>query len=126
MRKIVYAVALTFLCFLIPSTVLAQTTSPEVASFTTDTLSIVTLISAAAAVFFLIRGGYIYITSTGKPDALEDAKKTIRNALIGLVLILAANAIVNVFTGALTGNGDTQILEICHFPRLKQLNQVAD
>jgi len=107
MRKIVYAVALTFLCFLIPSPVLAQTTSPEVASFTTDTLSIVTLISAAAAVFFLIRGGYIYITSTGKPDALEDAKKTIRNALIGLVLILAANAIVNVFTGALTGNGDT-------------------
>ena len=106
MRKIVYAIALTFLCFLIPSPVLAQTTSPEVTSFTTDTLSIVTLISAAAAVFFLIRGGYIYITSTGKPDALEDAKKTIRNALIGLVLILAANAIVNVFTGALTGNGD--------------------
>ena len=107
MRKIVYAIALTLFYCLIPSPVLAQATSPEVASFTTDSLAIVTLISAAAAVFFLIRGGYVYITSTGKPDALEDAKKTIKNALIGLVLVLAANSLVNIFTGALTGNGDS-------------------
>lgn len=82
----------------------ANSTPTEVSSFTSDTLSVITIISAAAAVFFLIRGGYIYITSTGKPDSLEEAKKTIRNALIGLVLVLSANSIVSLLQGALIGD----------------------
>jgi len=106
MRKVIYAIALVLLCFIVPTPVLAQTTVPEVSSFTTDALNIITLVSAVAAVFFLIRGGYIYITSTGKPEALDEAKKTIKNALIGLVIILAANLIVNVFTQSLTGGSD--------------------
>lgn len=107
MRKIGLITTLISLWLLLPVPVFAQSTSPEVTAFTHEAMSIVTLISAAAAAFFLIRGGYVYITSTGRPEALEDAKKTILNALIGLVLILAANAIVNVFTGALTGSGDS-------------------
>ena len=92
----------------IPVPVLAQTGIPAVSSFTTDTISLITVISAAAAAFFLVRGGFIYITSTGKPEALADAKKTIRNAVLGLVVILAANVIINVFSSALTGsNGST-------------------
>ncbi|MDP1779302.1 MAG: hypothetical protein Q8K73_03425, partial [Anaerolineales bacterium] len=55
-------------------------------------------------VFFLLRGGYVYITSTGRPDALEDAKKTIRNALLGLVIVLASSALVSLLTGALVGD----------------------
>jgi hypothetical protein len=106
MRKVIYAIALVLFCFIVPTPVLAQTTVPEVSSFTTEALNIITLVSAAAAVFFLIRGGYIYITSTGKPEALDEAKKTIKNALIGLVIILAANLIVNVFTQSLTGGTD--------------------
>lgn len=93
------------LLFLLPTSALAATSTPqEVADFTRDTLSIITIISAAAAVFFLIRGGYVYMTSTGKPEALEDAKKTIRNALIGLLLVLAASSIVSLLSGALTGS----------------------
>ena len=106
MRKVALAVALTSLWFLLPSPVFAQTASPEVSAFTADALSLITIISLAAAVLFLIRGGYIYITSTGQPEALAEAKKTIRNALLGLVIILAANVIVSVFTGSLTGNGE--------------------
>lgn len=88
-----------------PALVFAANSTPtEVTSFTSDTLSIITIISAAAAVFFLIRGGYIYITSTGKPDALEEAKKTIRNALIGLILVLSASSIVSLLQGALIGD----------------------
>jgi len=88
-----------------PALVFATNSTPtEVTSFTSDTLSIITIISAAAAVFFLIRGGYVYITSTGKPDALEEAKKTIRNALIGLVLVLSASSIVSLLQGALIGD----------------------
>lgn len=88
-----------------PALVFAANSTPtDVTSFTSDTLSIITIISAAAAVFFLIRGGYIYITSTGKPDALEEAKKTIRNALIGLILVLSASSIVSLLQGALIGD----------------------
>jgi hypothetical protein len=107
MRKIAYAAVFTTLFFIFPFTVLAQTTVPEVSSFSSDTLNIITLIASVAAVLFLIRAGYIYITSTGKPEALEEAKKTIRNAFIGLILIIAANVLINVLTGGLTGTGET-------------------
>ena len=90
--------------FLTPSVVFAADVPSEVSNFTGNTLSIITIIASAAAVLFLIRGGYIYITSTGKPEALEEAKKTIRNAIIGLVIVLSASAIVSLFTGALTGD----------------------
>ncbi|NLH46434.1 MAG: hypothetical protein GX451_09965 [Acholeplasmataceae bacterium] len=97
-----------------PTVAFATTNAPiEVTAFTSDTLSIITIISAAAAVFFLIRGGYIYITSSGKPDALEDAKKTIRNALIGLVIVFAASSIVSFLSGALVGdNGNGTIANL--------------
>jgi hypothetical protein len=52
--------------------------------------------------FFLVKGGYLYTTSTGRPDALENAKKTIRNSLIGLVLVLSANIFVSILTTSFT------------------------
>lgn len=91
-----------------PTVAYAASSAPKaITAFTSDALSLITIISAVAAVFFLIRGGYIYITSTGKPDALEDAKKTIRNALIGLVIVLASSALVSLLTGALVGDVGT-------------------
>ena len=88
-----------------PSVVYAATSAPtEVTAFTSDALTLITIISAAAAVFFLIHGGYSYITSTGRPDALDEAKKTIRNAILGLVVVLAASSIVSLLTGALVGD----------------------
>lgn len=97
-------IILTSLFF--PYSVLASSAIPEISSYTTDTLNIITLIASASAVFFLLRGGYFYITSTGRPEVLEEAKKTIRNALLGLVLVIAANGIVSLLQGALVGNGD--------------------
>lgn len=73
-----------------------------ITTFTNDTLNIITVIASSAVVLFLLRGSYLYITSTGKPDALEHAKKTIRNALIGLSLILSSTILVNILTNALT------------------------
>ena len=93
-----------FTSLLLPHLVLAASTIPEVSSYTSDTLSLITIIASGAAVFFLLRGGYLYITSTGKPEVLEEAKKTISNALLGLVLVLAANGIVSLLQGALVGN----------------------
>lgn len=83
---------------------MAASTSSDITNYTNDTLNIITLISTAAAVFFLIKGGYLYFSSTGNPESLVQAKKTIRNALIGLVIVLGATVIVSTFRGALSSD----------------------
>ncbi len=110
MQKLILLASLILSALFLPSTVFAASSIPEISSYTSDTLSIITVIAAAAAVFFLIRGGYLYITSVGKPEVLEDAKKTIRNALIGLVLVLAANGIISLLQGALVGDTGTSTI----------------
>lgn len=72
----------------------------EVSNFTNQTLTVLIIIASLACTFFLIKGGYAYITSTGKPDSLEHAKNTIRNALIGFVLVLGAGVITSLLNNA--------------------------
>ncbi|HUS59823.1 MAG TPA: pilin, partial [Nevskiaceae bacterium] len=97
------AVLLTaFFCLLAPSSVLALDQYPEIQSFTSDLLSNLSILASVFVAFFLIRGGYLYITSSGNPEALENAKKTIRNALIGLVLVLSASAFSSILTTSFT------------------------
>ncbi|HOX41584.1 MAG TPA: hypothetical protein PK263_05340 [bacterium] len=81
--------------------------NPEVANFTHD--SIVALISLAsiAVVFFLVRGAYMYITSTGDPTALEEGKKTIKQALIGLVIVIGASVFASLLDSAMTQPAST-------------------
>ena len=113
MQKLLLLASFILSALFLPNTVFATSSIPEISSYTSDTLSIITIIAAAAAVFFLIRGGYLYITSTGKPEVLEDAKKTIRNALIGLVVVLASGALVSLLTGALVGDpGSTSTITL--------------
>lgn len=52
------------------------------------------------SVGFILFGGFIYMTSTGSSDGIAKAKKTITNAVIGLVISIAAVAIVNLVIGA--------------------------
>lgn len=47
-----------------------------------------------ATVGFIIYGGYKYMISAGSPDGMTAARKTILNAVIGLVISIAAVAIV--------------------------------
>lgn len=110
---ILLATVQSFFFFAAPA--LAATVSPEITNYTNDTLNIIIFVAVEAAVFFLVKGGYLYFASTGKPEALEGAKKTIRNALIGLVIVLAAGAIMSVFRNALVaapGTTNTSALSL--------------
>ncbi|HUD06092.1 MAG TPA: pilin [Candidatus Saccharimonadales bacterium] len=60
------------------------------------------VLASLVCVFFLINGGFHYMTSSGKPENLEHAKKVIRNALIGLVIVLAASALTAILSQAYT------------------------
>jgi hypothetical protein len=91
----------TILFFVLATPVAAVGTSSEITNYTSNTLSIITTIASIAVVFFIVKGGFSYITSSGSPEKLEVAKKTIRNALIGLTVIIASGFIISVFSNAL-------------------------
>jgi hypothetical protein len=104
--KITSLFAFIALFFVTALPVYAQTNT-QVAQFTNQTLNTLIIIASLVSVFFLIKGGYSYITSTGKPDAIEHAKKTIRNALIGLILVIAAGFISQLLNNALIAPGSS-------------------
>lgn len=56
---------------------------------------------AYISVGFIIAGGFKYLTSTGSPDRVAKAKRTIYNAVIGLVIGIFSVAIVNLIAGAI-------------------------
>ncbi|MCL2869191.1 pilin [Candidatus Saccharibacteria bacterium] len=51
------------------------------------------------SVGFLMYGGYLWIFSQGVPESVAKGKKTITNAIVGLVIALFATLIVNVILG---------------------------
>lgn len=56
------------------------------------------------AVFFIAWSGFKYIIAAGEPDKIKTAKDTLVNAIIGLVIVLAAVAIVRTIQAAMTGS----------------------
>jgi hypothetical protein len=51
-------------------------------------------ISGLIAVGFIIFGGIKYITSQGSPEGINGAKRTITNAIVGLIIALFASGLV--------------------------------
>ena len=101
--RLLSLLSFTALFFLWANPVYAQSNS-SVVDFTRQTLNTLIIFATLGTAFFLIKGGYTYITSNGKPEALDHAKKTIRNALIGLVLVLSAGIISSLLTNAFTNH----------------------
>jgi hypothetical protein len=68
-----------------------------------NVIEIVLQIIGFAATIMIIVGGFRFLTSAGNPSGVEAGKKTLTNAIIGLVIALAAIAIVNIIFGLITG-----------------------
>ncbi len=64
-------------------------------------INILLAIAGLVAVVFLIIGGFRYITAGGNEEAAEAGKKTIINAIIGIVVIILSFVIVRVVSNAL-------------------------
>lgn len=54
------------------------------------------------AAFFIIYGGFMYMTQSSEAPKIEQARKTIINAVVGLVISIFSIAIVNLVFGYLT------------------------
>lgn len=59
-------------------------------------------IVAYVAIAFIIVGGFKYVTSAGSPDGNQKGRKTILNAVIGLLISIASIGIVNVVVNTTT------------------------
>ncbi len=70
-------------------------------------ISLMLFIAGALAVFFVIIGGYQYITSGGNEEQSEKGKKTLINAIIGIVVIVLSYVIINVVVNTVSGSGST-------------------
>lgn len=78
----------------------ASAASNAMRSYVMPVVATLSALASLACVFFLINGGIQYMTSTGKPENLEHAKKVIKNALIGLVLVIAAVTLTAILSNA--------------------------
>ncbi len=74
-------------------------------------LSLIGLAGAVSA-FFIVTAGIEYTTSAGKPERLEHAKKVLKNALIGLVIVIAAGTLTAILTSAYNDAGGASIENI--------------
>lgn len=85
----------------------AQTASDAMQAYVTPTM--VTLISLAtlACTAFIIVGGVRYMTASGNPEQLFQAKRLIKNALIGLVLVISASVLTGILHSAYSENNST-------------------
>ena|SRR3990167_9996982 len=64
-------------------------------------IQILLAVAGLIAVIFLIIGGFRYITAGGNEETAESAKKTVTNAIIGIVIVILAFVIVRVISNAL-------------------------
>lgn len=68
-------------------------------SFIKSIITTLVGIAGAVAVVFMVIGGFHYITSSGHPEKLDKAKKTLLYSGVGLVIVLAAYTIVDFVAG---------------------------
>jgi len=67
-----------------------------------NALQILLQIVAYLAVGFIIYGGFVYLTSAGRPDKITRGREMIQNAVIGLIISFLAIGLV-AFVGAQIG-----------------------
>jgi hypothetical protein len=65
-------------------------------------------IAFLVSVFFLVLGGFRYITSAGNEETAGKGKKTIINALIGIVIVILSYVIVSVVSKTLSSSSISQ------------------
>lgn len=68
----------------------------------TEILKYLLYLAGAIAVLFIVIGGFQYITSSGDEEQAEKGRKTLTNAIIGLVVVIMSYAIIQIITNAVT------------------------
>ncbi len=73
----------------------------DVKVFVSSVLSFIAKIAAVFAVLALIYAGFLYVQARGNPEGLKKAHTTLKNTIIGIILLLGAELIASVITGTI-------------------------
>lgn len=97
MKKVIFINSLLLTALICATPAFAQSADvAKVENFMQNIINTLTgLVGGVATIFFLI-GGFRYVTSSGNPEALEGAKKTIIYAGIGVAVALGAFVLSNI------------------------------
>lgn len=74
---------------------LAQLPKVDFSKAASNTLRAAFMIVGLLSVIFIALGGFKYVTSAGDPQGTQKAKNTILYALVGLVVAISANVLIN-------------------------------
>jgi hypothetical protein len=75
--------------------------SPFIWKIVLNLIEIALILAGWLALFFILYGGFLFITSSGNASQAEKARKSIFNAVIGLVISMGAIAVTNLAFGLL-------------------------
>lgn len=98
--KIVALFVAIGLPIIISSPALAAPTgdAAQVENFIRSVIQLIAGLAGLIATGFFVVGGFTYITSSGNPEKLDQAKRTLFYSAIGLAIVIAAFVISNIVT----------------------------
>ena len=70
----------------------------QVENFIRSVIQLIAGLAGLIATGFFVVGGFTYITSSGNPEKLDQAKRTLFYSAIGLAIVIAAFVISNIVT----------------------------
>jgi hypothetical protein len=76
----------------------AMAASDAMRAFVLPAVATLVVLAISACAFFIVMGGMRYMASSGDPEKLAAAKQIIKNAVIGLVLVIAAAALTAILS----------------------------
>lgn len=103
MSRKTYCLAAIFITvgapFVLANVVLAAPAGvSNVENFIRSVIQVVAGLAGLLATGFFVAGGFTYITSSGNPEQLDKAKRTITWSAIGLAIVIAAFVLANIVT----------------------------
>lgn len=108
----------------LPITFMASATgaSNVMHAFVAPAVATLCVLASLACTFFLVNGGIQYMTSSGNPEKLQRAKQVIKNALIGLTLVIAAAALTGILSHVYSVSGGNPTEQ---FPSLQPIQPAS-
>lgn len=97
-------VAAGVLLLLTPDALAASGDVTQVESFIRNIIKLVAGLAGLVATGFFVVGGFGYITSSGNPEHLDRAKRTLLWSGIGLAIVIAAFVISNIIVSIATNS----------------------
>lgn len=97
-------VAIGSLILLAPDAHAASADVTQIENFIRDIIKVVAGLAGLVATGFFVVGGFGYITSSGNPEHLDRAKRTLLWSGVGLAIVIAAFVISNIIVSIATNS----------------------